>query len=148
MSAETLQIGGERREVKDKGERERYTEMNVEFQRIESRNKKAFLSEQCKEIEDFWIAAILTSIRLYLIVVLICIFVIMSDVEHLFMFLFICISSLEKCLFRSLAHFLIGSFVFLELSVGVACIFLRLVVCQLLHLLLFSPILKAAFSPC
>ena len=38
--------------MKDKGERERYTEMNVEFQRIESRNKKAFLSEQCKEIEE------------------------------------------------------------------------------------------------
>ena len=52
LSEEVLQIAEERREVKSKGERERYTQLNAEFQRIARRDKKAFLNEQCKEIEE------------------------------------------------------------------------------------------------
>ena len=52
MSKNALQIAEERGKVKDKGERERYTQVNAEFQRISRRDKTAFLSDQCKEIEE------------------------------------------------------------------------------------------------
>ena len=52
MSEEALQIAEERRELKGKGEKERYTHLNAEFQSIARRDKKAFLSDQCKEIEE------------------------------------------------------------------------------------------------
>ena len=52
LSAEALQIAKKTREVKGKGEKERYTHLNAEFQRIARRDKKAFLSDQCKEIEE------------------------------------------------------------------------------------------------
>ena len=51
LSEEALQIAVKRREVKSKGEKERYTHLNAVFQRIERRDKKSFLSDQCKEIE-------------------------------------------------------------------------------------------------
>ena len=52
LSEETLQIAVKRREAKGKGEKKRYTHLNAEFQRIARRDKKAFLSDQCKEIEE------------------------------------------------------------------------------------------------
>ena len=52
LSGEALQIGVKRREAKSKGEKERCKHLNAEFQRIEKRDKKAFLSNQCKEIEE------------------------------------------------------------------------------------------------
>ena len=51
LSGEALQIGETRREAKGKGEKQRYTYLNAEFQRIIRRDKKAFFSEQCKEIK-------------------------------------------------------------------------------------------------
>ena len=52
LSEEALQMAVNRRQVKGKGEKERYTHLNTEFQRIASRDKKAFLSDQCKNIEE------------------------------------------------------------------------------------------------
>ena len=52
LSEEVLQIAEKRREAKGKGEKESYTHLNAEFQRIARRDKKAFLSDQCKEIEE------------------------------------------------------------------------------------------------
>ena len=52
LSEEALQIAVKSREAKSKGEKERYTHLNADFQRISRRDKKAFLSDQCKEIEE------------------------------------------------------------------------------------------------
>ena len=52
LSGEALQIAVKRREAKGKGKKERYTRLNAEFQRIARRDKKAFFSNQCKEIEE------------------------------------------------------------------------------------------------
>ena len=52
LSEEALQIAVKRREAKGKGKKERYTHLNAKFQRITRRNKKGFLSDQCKEIEE------------------------------------------------------------------------------------------------
>ena len=52
LSGEALQIAGKRREARSKGEKERYKHLNAEFQRIARRDRKAFLSDQCKQIEE------------------------------------------------------------------------------------------------
>ena len=78
-----------------------------------------------------------------------CISLIMSDVEHLFMWMWsICISSLEKCQFRSLSHFLIGLFVFLVLSCMSCLYILEINPLSVVSFAMIFPILRVVFSPC
>ena len=98
---------------------------------------------------DFLMMAILTGMSWYLIVLLICISLSLSDVQCLFMYhLATCIPSLEKCVFRSYAYFLISNtnlFFFLMWSWKICCIFWRLIPCCSLHLQIFPSFLWALF---
>ena len=91
---------------------------------------------------DFFMMAILTSVKWYVIVVLLCISLTASDAEHPFICLWaLCMSSLDECLFNSFAHFWIGLFVFLEWSCVSSYIFWRSGPCLRYHWPICFPIL-------
>ena len=112
LFGEALQIAVKRREAKSKGEKERYKHLNAEFQRIARRDKKDFLSNQCKEIEEVFLISPCYSLELC----------IQMDISFLFSFAFCFSSFLGICKASSNNHFAFLHFFFLGMVlIPVSC---------------------------